>query len=266
MGVKLDGLENVLSEKSLSQADLARRSGLSAHTIGRAVRDKEPLSETSANKIAGALRVRVDNLQSKSVENADTDLRAQHKDPRHTDPRRIKEAMAIKGMNPTELAAKTGLSVATVSSAIRGARQPQKQTIEKIAGALGEGILRYDSESAQTFQTSVEIRAKAGQRSTVTYPEDSSNAGYSTCQKAPTVTGSQSVVQEPVAIPAAVNVAAVEQTAEHQKQGSGTLYELYSHVQQSRRIVAALLEHVGAIEEQIRQAVTAGTEGQNGRG
>ena len=261
MGIQLDELENVLSEKRLSQADLARRSGLSAHTVGRAVRDKEPLSETSANKIAGALRVRVDSLRSNSAAHANTDLHT-----RHIDPRRIKEAMASKGMNPTELAAKTGLSVSTVSSAIRGARQPQKQTVEKIAGALGEDITRWYFESSKTRAASVEIKAKAGQRNTVFYPEDGLETGPTDDRNAPSTLDQESGVKRPVAVSATVDVAAVEETPEQQQQGRGTLDELYSHVQQSRRMVTALLEHVGAIEEHIRQAVADGTKGQNGTG
>lgn len=261
MGVKLDELENVLSEKHLSQADLARRSGLSAHTIGRAVRDKESLSETSANKIATALRVRVDSLQSSKLEKESIDLLGHH-----VDHRRLKEAMVSRAMNPTELAAKTGLSVATVSSAIRGVRQPQRQTVAKIAGALGEDITRYYSEPSDTREASVEIRAEAGQRTTILYPEDGSSAEPADDRETRNTAGQQSGVQRPPAIPAAANVDAVEETPEHQQQGRSTLDELYSHVQHSRRMVAALLDHVGAIEERIRQAVVAGTEGRNGTG
>ena len=107
MGVRLDQLENVLSEKRWSQADLARRSGLSEHTIGRAVRNKEALSETSANKISRALGRGVESLNSASLET--TGL--QDTKYRHMDPRRLRDAMAASGMNPTELAKKTGLSV-----------------------------------------------------------------------------------------------------------------------------------------------------------
>ena len=261
MGVKLDQLENVLSEKRLSQADIARRAGLSEHTIGRAVRDKEPLSEASAKRIAGALGVRVGSLQRNPAAYANTDLEF-----RHLDSWRTKEAMTSKGMNPTELAARTGLSVSTVSSARKGDRQPRKQTVEKIARALGRDITRCHSEPAEPRAASIEVRAKAGQKSTILYPEEGLETGPADDRNRPSMVDQESGVKSLSAVPAVVGTADVEETSEDQQQGRGTLDEIYYHVQQSRRMVSALLEHVWTIEEQIGKAVAASAEGQNGRG
>lgn len=261
MGVRLDELENVLSEKRWSQADLARRSGLSEHTVGRAVRDSEPVSERSANRIARALQVQVDNLRRKQNEN-NMQACGEH----HIEPRRLKEAMTTKGMNPTELAAKTGLSVATVSSAIRGTRRPQTSTIKKIAEAVGEDITSRYSRSSAVPEQPVEIKARAGQKSTVFYPDDEPVTENVEDQQASKPADQEPYTRRPIAVPETVVAARIETSEQTHAQGSGTLEDLYSHLQQTRRMMAALLEHVGSIEEYIRQALVAGTEGRNGTG
>lgn len=259
MGVRLDQLENVLSEKRWSQADLARRSGLSEHTIGRAVRNKEQLSETSANKISRALGRGVESLRSTSLETGWEDT-----EDRHIDPGRLREAMAASGMNPTELAKKTGLSVPTVSSVLRGLRTPQPQTLDKINRVLETDVGDYYQKGVSEAAPGVEIKLRAGQTNAVVYPEGTAQVAQSNGYDASVKEGQRTRSKAPE------GTAPTEQQT-HQRLFDETgfgqlpaLEELYAHVRRSRQMMAELLEHVTAIEKNVGSAITVAAEGRNG--
>lgn len=259
MGVRLNQLENVLSEKRWSYADLARRSGLSEHTIGRAVRNKEPISEASVKKISRALGREVESLRSAAVEDEFSGTEHQYIEPGH-----LRRAMVAKGMTPTELATKTGLSVATVSSALRGVRTPQRQTIDKINRVVGKEVRDCYSEDTSDEVAGVEIKIKAGQANAVVYPEGTEQAaqsnGYDVSAKEALRTRDNcSEDRQLTAQP--TNQRPFDEATSGERT---TLEELYEHVRQSRQMMAELLEHVTAIETHVGRALTAGTEGRNG--
>ncbi|WP_047865419.1 helix-turn-helix domain-containing protein [Rubrobacter aplysinae] len=259
MGIRLDLLENVLSEKKWSQADLARRSGLSEHTIGRAVRNKEPLSEDSVNKISRALGRGMEGLSSTPVE-----VGFQKTTDHQVDPGRLRDAMAARGMNPTELATRTGLSVATISSMLRGLRTPTFQTIDKINRVVGKDVRASYSEDVSEEAAGVGIKVIAGQTNVVHYPEEDAQAAPSS--------GHDAFVKEAQRTRSSGPEDPLPTTQQDNQQlldnsGSGeqtTLEELYVHVRQSRRMMAELLEQVIAIESQVGSAIAAATEGRNG--
>lgn len=263
-GYRLADLENVLSERGLSQADLARRSGLSAPTVRKAATGGEKVSAQSANKIASALRVQLQALchdrRKSSTGNTDTtaDGGTEHPD---FEPRKMREAMAKLGMNPTEVAARTELSVATVSSALRGLREPQKDTIARIAAAFGkapEELYSKHSTSNNPWLESpapapdMELRLVAGQSRTALYPVEISKDDE-------TSTPVQTPVQQKV----------VEPTTARGEDANDTFGSLLSRLSQARQMVASLMEHIGNLETQVRQArpseEAAGQGGANGR-
>ena len=257
-GYRLADLENVLSERGISQADLARRSGLSAPTVRRAATGREAVSPTSANKIAGALSMRVrslcnDRRQSGTDESKPrADGAEDHPD---FDPRKMREVMAKKGMNPTEIANRTELSVATVSSALRGLREPRKDTIAKIAAAVGkvpEELCRKlvnsdDASPDRLVQASgMELRLVAGQARTALYPVKISTENE-------TSTPAQTPVQEEV----------VESTTTGKEDTNDTLGSLLWRLQQTRHMVTSLMDHIGDLEAQVGQALASqGASGQ----
>ena len=264
MGVRLDQLENVLSEKRWSQADLARRSGLSEHTIGRAVRNKEALSETSANKISRALGRGVESLNSASLETGLQDTKY-----RHMDPRRLRDAMAASGMNPTELAKKTGLSVPTVSSLLRGLRTPQPQTIDKINRVLEADVGDCYPEGASEAVAGVEIKLRAGQTNAVVYPEHpegTAQVAQSNGYDISVEEGQRTHSKGPEGTAPTEQQTHQRLFDEAESNERTALEELYTHVRQSRQMMAELLEHVTAIEKHVGSAITAVTEGRNGTG
>lgn len=249
-GYRLSDLENVLSERGWSQADLARRSGLSAPTIGRAAAARAEVSDGSAKKIASALRVQVGTLchdRGRTLsENTDSvaDGANEYLD---FDPARMREAMADLGMNPTELAARTELSVTTVSSALRGLRQPQKDTIARIATAVGKAPAELCSKSETSDNTPVqssmqaagdELRLVAGQARTALYPVEINNAHE-------TPTPANEPAQQEVTGP----VTAADGYA------NDTLGSLLWRLQQARQMVASLMDHIGNLETQVGQAL-----------
>jgi transcriptional regulator with XRE-family HTH domain len=270
MGVRLGELANVLSEKGWSQADLARRSGLSAHTIGRAVRDGEKVSEGSASRIARALCVRVDRLCDYSHRRLQTYPETEGGTTpvtEHIEPRHLKRAMDEKGMNPTEVASKTGLAVATVSSVLRGTRRPQSQTIEKIAGAVGADLTSRDPLSQEPVAAppgGAELKLRAGQQGTVIYPGEETATSSSVGNGVASENMREVPDLTPVRVATESRDTGLERVREDRQDSPGALEELYSNLQQTRHMLTSLLEHVGGIEEQIRRLARSRRGEQNG--
>lgn len=249
-GYRLADLENVLSERGWSQADLARRSGLSAPTVGRAAAGREEVSVESAKKIAGALRVRVgtlcrDRRQSQRKDtNAVADGGVGHLD---FDPRRMRAAMAKSGMSPTEIADRTELSVATISSALRGIRTPQKDTIARIAAAFGKTPAELCSEASGPDGPSVqplpqtsasELRLVAGQSRAALYPTEIDRKTDTSEAERPVVTR-----------------AVTEADVEEQRTSGDTLEGLLWRLGQARQMVGSLMEHIGNLETQVSRYI-----------
>lgn len=258
-GYRLTDLENVLSERGWSQADLSRRSGLSAPTVGRAAAGREEVSAESAKKIAGALRVQVGTLCRGSRQrrntgtNAVADGATEYLD---FDPRRMRQAMAERGMSPTEIAARAELSLATVSSALRGVRSPQKDTIARIAAAFGKAPTELYSEASYPESSSVqyrsqtqagELRLVAGQSRTTSYPQV--DAGEKEIQKP----------DQPV-----VTTRVTGSEIEGQRATGDTLEGLLSRLGQARQMVGSLMEHIGNLEAQVSRYIHS--EEEPGRG
>lgn len=250
-GYRLADLENVLSERGWSQADLARRSGLSAPTVGRAAAGREEVSAESAKKIAGALRMQVgtlchDRRQHRSTStDAVADGATEYVD---FDPRRMRQAMAERGMSPTEIAARAELSLATVSSALRGVRSPQKDTIARIASAFGKAPTELYSKASYPEGSSVqhcsqspagELRLVAGQSRTTSYPPEV--AGENEIKKPEEQTEVTRVVTSP-------------ETTEGRNSGD-TLEGLLSRLGQARQMVGSLMEHIGNLEAQVSRYI-----------
>lgn len=260
-GYRLRDLENVLSERGWSQADLARRSGLSAPTIGKAATAGGEVSTESAKKIAGALRVDIislcQNRNSEGSGDADSAMDS-HRPSLQLDPARMREAMAAGGMNPTEIAARAGVSVATVSSALRGLCRPNTTTIEGIASVLGKAPEQLcsgaagdsvTSNSQQLMESSAgELRLVAGQSSTARYPEKMDKGSEQ-------LSGPQSEVTP--------SFTACEK--DRDQPSSESLGGILSHLEHVRQMVDSLLQYIGNLEAQVSRAMASEDEYGNGR-
>lgn len=259
-GYRLVDLENVLSEKGWSQADLARRSGLSTPTIGKAASANEKVSASSAKKIAGALRMQVATLcQSRETDgsigsvSSDGDVA----DTGEFDPRRMRQAMAERGMSPTEIAARTELAAATVSSALRGLRNPTENTLSKISEALGKapeelcegagGHPHSPAAQGQEQSPAGELRLVAGQSKTTLYPDAVGTDNDTSKQW-------QDVVKPLVTDPG---------KADDQSE-NGSLGGLLRHLQQARQMVGSLMEHIEDLESQVGRAIGSQDELERG--
>jgi transcriptional regulator with XRE-family HTH domain len=255
-GYRLADLENVLSERRWSQADLARRTGLSATTVRRAAVGSGEVSAWSAKKIARALGVRIGTLcrdRGQSRDWGSTSMTHGASRELDFDPRRMSEAMAERGMNPTEIAARTELSVATVSSALRGLREPREDTIQRLAEVVGKapaelcsGAERcHTSPHAPSLRgqsaepTTGELRLVAGQSRTTLYPAeaDESNGASEPPQK--TVGGAE-----------------IRAGIEEERTTTESLEGLLWSLGQARQMVGSVMEYIGNLEEQVSWAIS----------
>lgn len=252
-GYRLADLENILSERGWSQADLARRSGLSAPTVGRATAGREEVSAGSAKRIATALRVRVGTLcrdRRESLTGAANNVADRASEHTDFDPRRMREAMSECGMNPTEIAARSELSVATVSSALRGMRKPQQNTIARIAGAFGKAPVELCSEATRASggpsvqqhprPSAGELRLVAGQSGTTLYPPEVDGENDASKPAQPVLTHGLSRPE-----------------IDEDGTSTDTLEGLLSRLGQARQMVGSLLEHIGNLEAQVSRAISS---------
>ncbi len=137
----------------MSQADLARRSGPSAHTIGRVVRDGEKVSDNNAQKIATALRVEVSCLYSRcdgedgypEGDDGEGATRAGEERPASRVPSEVvvQQRAAILEADMSEEVSKeySWSSLLTLRSRIRQSREMLSAVLEHV-GALEEQIER----------------------------------------------------------------------------------------------------------------------------
>lgn len=261
-GYKLSDLENVLSERRWSQADLVRRTGLSATTVRRAATGSEEVSTWSAKKIARALSVSIGTLcrdRGQGRAEGATSMAHDVIGELDFDPRRMSQAMSERGMNPTEIAARTELSVATVSSALRGLREPRKDTIKRLAEVVGKAPTELCSGAAhcQTTPhalplrghsaepTADELRLVAGQSTTTLYPveADESNAASKPLQK---------MVEGPD----------TRAEIDDERGPAESLEGLLWRLGQARQMVDSVMEYLGNLEEQVSRAISY--EGESG--
>jgi transcriptional regulator with XRE-family HTH domain len=255
-GYKLDDLENVLSERGWSQADLVRRTGLSATTVRKASADCKEVSDWSAKKIARALGVRIETLchdRGQGHTESATSMALGTIGDLDFDPRRMSQAMDERGMTPTEMAARTELSVATVSSALRGLREPRKDTIQRLAEVVGKTAAELCSGAARRHTpppapplrghsaepTTGELRLVAGQSRTTLYPAevDENNGASKTPQK---MAGGAEIGAE----------------IEEERATAENLEGLLWRLEQARQMVCSAMEYIGSLEEQVSRAIS----------
>lgn len=251
-GYRLSDLENVLSERRWSRADLVRRTGLSATTVRRAAAGSEEVSAWSAKKIAQALGVRIGTLcrdrgHSRSCDSTSgPDGASRHLD---FDPQRMREAMDEQGMNPTEIATRTELSVATVTSTLRGLREPRKDTIQRLAEVVGKAPAELCSGAARSHAspprghsaepTAGELRLVAGQSTTTLYPvgRDENNAASKPPQKM-------------------VGGAEIRAEIDDERDTAESLEGLLWRLGQARQMLGSVMEYIGNLEEQVSRAIS----------
>lgn len=242
----------MLSERRWSRADLVRRTGLSATTVRRAASGREEVSAWSAKKIAQALGVRIETLcrdrgHSRSLDSTSVPAGASgHLD---FDPQRMREAMEEWGMNPTEIATRTELSVATVTSTLRGLREPRKDTIQRLAEVVGKGPADLCSGAAHSHAspprghsaepTTGELRLVAGQSRTTLYPTevDESNGASKPPQK---MMGRDEIGVE------------IDDERDIAESLEGLLWRLG----QARQMLGSVMEYIGNLEEQVSRAIS----------
>lgn len=63
----------------------------------------------------------------------------------------IKKLMAVRGINSSELARRTGLNRSSISRILRGKLNPQQDTLKRIADELGVSPLELLEEEHSVF-------------------------------------------------------------------------------------------------------------------
>lgn len=169
------------------------------------------------------------------------------------DPQRMSQAMAERGMNPTEIAARTELSVATVSSALRGLREPRKDTIKRLAEVVGKAPTELYSGAAHCQRTphalplrghsaeptASELRLVAGQSRTTLYPAELEESNVTSKPPQKTVGGADT----------GFGIDDERTTAE-------SLEGLLWRLGQARQMVGSVMEYIGNLEEQVNRAIS----------